>query len=543
MDPYTDISAFQQSRLRYHPVLPEILEQSASLKSVELEDGTLPRNDGLKTLFPLTGELPAIKLENDLNDQKIGGKPLRVGVFFSGGQAPGGHNVITGLYDALQKYHPESSLFGFLGGPSGLISGKSKPITAALLQNYQNLGGFDLLGSDRTKFETSTQIRILENVKKMDLDGLVVIGGDDSNTNAAFLAEYFLAQKCKTKVIGVPKTIDGDLKGSLIECSFGFDTASKTYSAIIGNLARDLISAKKYYYFVKLMGRSASSVTLECALQTHPNYALIGEEIAAKGLLLSDVVQLLTDLICERSKRSKEYGLILVPEGLLEFIPDCHALIKELSVIEKHHSKEVITDQLSAEAKSCFLLLPEMVQNQLLLDLDPHGNLQVSKIETERLLIALVSSELEQRKARGEYAGKFNAQPLFCGYEGRSCSPSNFDANYCYALGHVAAGLIQNNLTGYMAAVKGLSDSVSNWQPIGVPLVSLMDFEERKGVQKAVIRKALVNLKGKPYLFFKEQCDHWAYEDDYCYPGPIQYFGPKELTEQITYTLALESNR
>lgn len=541
MDQCTDISSFQQFRVKYQPTLPASLMQSASLYHFE-EEIKLPRNEALKALFPLTHGLPVIRLEKSSDAQNIKRRPLRVGVFFSGGQAPGGHNVITGLYDALQKFHPESVLFGFLGGPSGLISGKNKLLTGELLQNYRNLGGFDLLGSDRTKFEGPAQERILENVKKLDLDGLVIIGGDDSNTNAAFLAEYFLAQKCKTRVIGIPKTIDGDLKSSLIETSFGFDTASKTYSAILGDVARDLISAKKYYFFVKMMGRSASSVTLECALQTHPNYALIGEEIAAQGLLLVDIVQLLADLICQRSKRSKDFGLILVPEGLIEFIPDCQSLIKELSVLDKHHSKEAIASQLSAKAKNCFLLLPETVQNQLLLDLDPHGNLQVSKIETERLLIALVTSELEQRKARGEYAGKFNAQPLFCGYEGRSCPPSNFDANYCYALGHVAAGLIQNELTGYIAAVKGLSNPPDSWQPMGVPIVSLMDFEERKGILKAVIRKTLVDLQGQPFLYFKEQCDHWIYEDEYRYPGPIQYFGPKELTEQITYTLALESN-
>lgn len=540
MDQFKDVSLFEQYRLHYQPLLPAVLEQSASLTCVEA-DLAAPPNDSLQAVFPLTHNLRLIHFQSDA--QKNERRPLRVGVFFSGGQAPGGHNVISGLYDALQKFHADSVLFGFLGGPSGLISGKNKQITAELLQNYRNLGGFDLLGSDRTKFEVSTQDRILENVNRLDLDGLVIIGGDDSNTNAAFLAEYFLAQNCKTRVIGVPKTIDGDLKSSIIETSFGFDTAAKSYSATIGSTARDLISSKKYYYFVKLMGRSASSVTLECALQTHPNYTLIGEEIAAKGLLLTDVIQLLTDFICERSKRSKDYGLILVPEGLLEFIPDCRSLIKELSVIDKHHSKEALCDQLSAESRNCFLLLPETVQNQLLLDLDPHGNLQVSKIETERLLIALVSSDLEQRKARGEYTGKFDSQPLFCGYEGRSCPPSNFDANYCYALGHVAAGLIQNALTGYIAAVRGLSKPVENWQPMGVPLISLMDFEERKGVKKAVIRKTLVNLEGQPFMYFKEQRDCWIYEDDYRFPGPIQYFGPKELTEQITCTLALESDR
>lgn len=565
MESLNAISPFQFQRQGFQPTLPAALKDITYLKAIPSDFCSY--DEELATFFPHLRMLSAIKFEKNLQasaanslraastfsdtpsegiaadrirNEKVDATPLRVGVVFSGGQAPGGNNVISGIFDALQSISKLSVLVGFIGGPSGLIEGRSKVITAEILANYRNLGGFDLLGSDRTKLEPETQASVLKNVLALDLDGLVIIGGDDSNTNAAFLAEYFVAQGAKTRVVGVPKTIDGDLKNSQIEASFGFDTATKIYSDIIGNLARDAVSARKYYFFVKLMGRTASSIALECALQTHPNYTLIGEEILAEGKTLGDIISLLTDLICERSKLSKEYGVILIPEGLLEFIPDCQRLIQELGTLTDTQSVEMITKKLSSEAKTCFQSLPEAIRQQLLLDRDPHGNLQVSKIETERLFIDMINTELQKRKAAGTYTGKFNPQPLFCGYEGRSCAPSNFDANYCYALGHVATALIHKGFTGYMAAVKNLVHSAEHWQPMGIPLLSMMGFEVRKGKRKIVIRKALVNLQENPFLAFKEKRAAWALNDDYRYPGAIQYFGPKEVTERITFTLALE---
>jgi diphosphate-dependent phosphofructokinase len=532
MESLDAISPFQVQRLEYRPLLPDILKEIFNLKANPSEVFNV--DNEVSGHFPHLCKLPAIRFERSKASHTLANaSSLRVGIVFSGGQAPGGNNVISGVFDALQSLSDQNILIGFLGGPAGLIEGRSKVLTAEILENYRNLGGFDLLGSDRTKLEAQTQATVLRNVQALDLDGLIIIGGDDSNTNAAFLAEYFVAQGVKTRVIGVPKTIDGDLKSHEIETSFGFDTATKVYSDIIGNLARDALSAKKYYFFVKLMGRTASSIALECALQTHPNCTLIGEEIAAEGKNLADIITHLTDLICERSKLSKDYGVILIPEGLLEFIPDCRQMIQELGA-------QTAAENLSSEARACFSSLPETIRQQLMLDRDPHGNLQVSKIETERLLIDMIQAELEKRKASGTYKGKFNPQPLFCGYEGRSCAPSNFDANYCYALGHVAAALIHNGFTGYMAAVQKLAHSVEQWQPAGIPLLYMMGFEERKGKRKIVIRKALVNLEGHPFITFKEKRSSWALHDDYRYPGAIQYFGPEEVSDRITLTLALE---
>lgn len=540
MDQFKDISPFESYRLSYAPPLPAMLENITRLKPVSL-GSPVEYDQNIQDLFPHTTKLQDISFENTADASML--VKQRVGVVFSGGQAPGGNNVIAGLFDALKKASPASELIGFLGGPSGLIQGKHIEITKALLARYRNLGGFDLLGSDRTKLDAPTHAAVLKCVQDLELDGLVIIGGDDSNTNAALLAEYFLVKNAKTSVVGIPKTIDGDLKSSKIEASFGFDTATKTYADIIGNLAKDALSAKKYYFFVKLMGRTASSIALECALQTHPNYTLIGEEILEKGLSLQEVVNSLADLICERAARSKNYGLILVPEGLLEFIPDCKLLIKELSSMQGEKTPGEAQKNLSEDAKKCFEILPAAIKKQLLLDLDPHGNLQVSRIETERLLIEMVEVELKKRQANGRFTGNFNPQPLFLGYEGRSCAPSNFDANYCYALGRVATILIQNGLTGYMAAIKGLSLPVESWQPFGIPLVSLVGFEERKGIAKPVIKKALVDLKGGPFASFKKQRQSWAVNDDYRHPGPIQHFGSRELTEQITLTLALEQSQ
>lgn len=538
MELFKETSAFQSCRLNYQPPLPLALQKVAFLEACPAVSPP-SHEEELAVLFPNVSKFSQLKFK--LASSIVSNKPLRVGVVFSGGQAPGGNNVISGLFDALKSISSSSVLIGFLGGPSGLIEGKSKEITADQLAHYRNLGGFDFLGSDRTKLEAATQPDVLKNVQKLNLDGLVIIGGDDSNTNAALLAEYFLSHSCKTCVVGIPKTIDGDLKGPEIEASFGFDTATKVYAELIGSLAKDALSARKYYFFVKLMGRTASSIALECALQTHPNCTLIGEEILADKISLQDIVKQLADLIAERAKLSKNYGVILIPEGLLEFIPDCKLLIKELGSITSETSLEKVADSLSPTAKTCFNSLPEVIKKQLMLDRDPHGNLQVSKIETERLLIEMVEVELKKRKDAGLYKGKFNPQPLFFGYEGRSCAPSNFDANYCYALGCVAAALIQNERTGYMAALKGLHLPVEKWQPAGVPLASLMHFEERKGAKKPVIKKALVDLAGGPFSYFKERRLDWGLNDDYFFPGPIQYFGPEELTDRITCTLALES--
>lgn len=539
MESLDTISPFQVQRQEYQPLLPAALRGILNLKAIP--SALLSADEEVSAFFPHLCKFAAIRFEyNKAFSAKASASPLRIGIVFSGGQAPGGNNVVSGVYDALQSLSKQNVLIGFLGGPAGLIEGHSKFLTAEILENYRNLGGFDLLGSDRTKLEAQTQASVLKNVQALDLDGLIIVGGDDSNTNAAFLAEYFIAQGAKTRVIGVPKTIDGDLKSHEIETSFGFDTATKVYADSVGNLARDALSAKKYYFFVKLMGRTASSIALECALQTHPNCTLIGEEIAAEGKTLTDIITLLTDLICERSKLSKDYGVILIPEGLLEFIPDCRQLIQELGAQTALLTSEGVTENLSAEAKACFSSLPETIRQQLLLDRDPHGNLQVSKIETERLFIDMIDAELQKRKTAGTYKGKFNPQPLFCGYEGRSCAPSNFDANYCYALGHVATALIYAGFTGYMAAVQKLALPVEQWHPVGIPLLSLMGFEERKGKRKLVIRKALVNLKGNPFITFKEKRSAWAFNDDYRYPGAIQYFGPEEVSERITFTLALE---
>jgi pyrophosphate--fructose-6-phosphate 1-phosphotransferase len=464
-----------------------------------------------------------------------------VGVLFSGGQAPGGHNVIAGLFDALKAIAAESSLIGFQGGPSGLIAGSFREIDARQLASYRNSGGFDLLGSDRTKLTAANQKLALKQIEALKLDGLVIIGGDDSNTNAAYLAEYLLAQGNPCCVAGIPKTIDGDLKSHELEIPFGFDSAAKTFAAQIGNVARDALSAQKYTFFIKLMGRSASWLTLECALQTHPNCALIGEQIQAEGMLLTDVVMRLSDLIAQRAALAKHYGVILIPEGVLEFMPDCQLLLKELATLDPLIALEQIDDHLHhPDAKRCFSMLPKTIKRQLLLDRDPHGNLQLSKIETERLLIDMCANELKRRAQQGSFQGKFNPQPLFFGYEGRSCAPSNFDASYCYALGYVAAALINNRLSGYMATLKQLAQPIECWQPRGLPLTALMAYEERQGEKRAVIGKALVDLQGTPFAHFKAQSQHWALDDDYRYPAPIQYFGPPELTDSITCILAME---
>ncbi len=547
------LSLLQRHRLEYQPLLPDILADLHALVPESQKESAVVSDPAMQNLFPYTFQQPILTFKRG---KAPAVKPLKVGVLLSGGQAPGGHNVITGLFDALKTLHPNSELIGFLDGPSGVIKNRFIPLTEEKLAFYRNQGGFDIIGSGRTKIETPEQFEAAaQTLKSHQLDGLVIIGGDDSNTNAAFLAEFCHQQHLPTRVIGVPKTIDGDLKNDFIEVSFGFDTASKVYSEIIGNLLRDALSAKKYYFFVKMMGRSASHVTLECALQTQVNLALIGEEVAFYQETLQNIVQQIADLICERAEKDKNFGVILVPEGLLEFIPECQNMIKELnqllsgdSALTKEFAEAtfsnkiaIIKQNLSQEAAQSFSLLPEEIQRQLLLDRDPHGNIQVSKIETERLLIAMVEKELNQRKTKGTYTGKFSPQPLFCGYEGRSGLPSNFDCQYCYALGHVAALLIQSGASGYICCIKNLTKPIDQWEILGVPIVNMLHFEIRKNKKQAVIQKALVDLQGPVFSAFKEKREKWRLEDLYCCPGPIQFEGPKELVNQPPLTLLYES--
>lgn len=485
---------FQRARQTYKPSLPLLLRDLSKVHMTE--EQSLKVLAEVEPFFPKSSR--AFLVRGSHGDARSF-KPQRVGAVFSGGQAPGGHNVIAGLFDALKKMSPESRLFGFLDGPSGLINGKSKEITLEMVNPYRNQGGFDLIGSGRTKIETAEQFQaVLKTVKDLKLDGLVIIGGDDSNTNAAFLAEFFLAQNCPTKVVGVPKTIDGDLQNGFVEISFGFDTATKTYAEMIGNLARDALSSKKYTHFIKLMGRSASHVALECALSVHPNLTLISEEQKTLAQITGEIA----DLVVKRAEKGKNYGLIVIPEGVVETMSDLKALLS---------------------------MLPEKIQQQFLIEKDPHGNLNVSAIDTDLLLIEMVFRELKQRG----FKGKFTPVRHFFGYEGRSGYPTNFDASYCYALGHVAAVLIDYGLTGYMSFVGNLAQPPEQWTIGGVPLVSLLHLEERKGKKQPVIAKALVDLKGKAYHRFQKEAARWSLEDDYQYPGPIQFFGDLSLSDTV----------
>lgn len=531
------MSQLQQLRLLYEPNLPTILTDLTSIQPVfevsEIEES-------LKGHFPLTSKQSFITFAKG---SKQAHQPLRVGVVLSGGQAPGGHNVISGLYDALKKLNPSSYLIGFSDGPSGIIRNQAIDITKELLASYRNQGGFDIIGSGRTKIETPEDFEAAHRaVTDRNLDAVVIIGGDDSNTNAALLAEYFRKVKCKTRVIGVPKTIDGDLKSDQIEISFGFDTACKVYSEMIGNIAKDTLSAKKAYYFIKLMGRAASHVTLECALQTQPNLALISEEVERVGKTLQDVTDDIVKMIVRRAELGKDYGVILIPEGLIEFIPEVKQLITELNGLLAQESVESVEAKLSKDAAHCFSSLPASIQKQLLLDRDPHGNVQVSKIETERLLIELVKTRLQTLAKEGSYKGKFSSQPCFYGYEGRSSLPSNFDADYCYTLGHVAALLVDAGATGYICYVQNLTKPSQEWVVGGVPLCHMMHLEQRKGKTKAVIKKALVDLSGPAFSYFAKVSPNWIEHDDYKSPGPIQFFGPVSLTHTPPHSLRVTSN-
>lgn len=542
-------SILQKLRMEYQPPLPSILRDINAL-SISPANNTLAKSAVLENIFPKTYRQPYLNIIKG-NLQKH--QPLRIGFVFSGGQAAGGHNVASGLFDALKKMNQDSQLFGFLDGPKGIIENKYREITSQILASYRNQGGFDLIGSGRTKIETHEQFTAAATtVSALKLDGLVIIGGDDSNTNAALLAEYFLNKGIQTKVIGVPKTIDGDLKNEYIEIPFGFDSATKTFSEIIGNILIDALSAKKYTFFIKLMGRTASHIALECALQTHANLTFIGEEIEAQKRTIQDITNQIADLIIERSKNGKDYGVILIPEGLIEFIAECKTLIKELNTLlapdqsqakllesfsDNKEKISCIIHLLSKESQQCFSSLPPDIQIQLLLDRDPHGNVQVSKIDSERLFIETVRIELKKRQKESNVKVKFSPQPLFCGYEGRACLPSNFDSHYCYALGHVAALLIHGGATGYICCIQKLHLPTEQWEISGIPLVSMIHLEERQGKSKPVIKKALVDLNGKYFGDFKKLRDKWRLEDDYINPGPIQFFGPDNLINSKPITL------
>jgi pyrophosphate--fructose-6-phosphate 1-phosphotransferase len=548
------LSALDQQRKAYKPKLPPALAQGADRVTVKTGAATEPVKDkeAIKLAFPNTYGLPVLEFS-------AGGAPsgeakaLKVGVVLSGGQAPGGHNVIAGIFDAVRAMHKDSQVFGFSGGPGGLEQGKYEVITPELMDAYRNTGGFDIIGSGRTKLETTEQFdRCIEVIKKLGLDAVVIIGGDDSNTNAAVLAEYFLAKKVNASVVGVPKTIDGDLKNEQIPTSFGFDTAVKTYSELIGNIARDARSARKYWHFIKLMGRSASHITLEAGLQTHANVTLISEEVEAKKMTLDQVVELIVRPIKARAAQGKNYGVVLVPEGLIEFVPALKTLVAEVnhllaekeaefSKLETTASKiDTLAGWLKPANAATFKSLPVSIQSQLLLDRDPHGNVQVSLIETEKLLSEIVAAKL---KADAEYkaaGGKFSAQHHFFGYEGRAAAPSNFDADYCYGLGSVAAVLIQGGRTGYMASIRNLSAGPAHWIAGGIPITMLFNMESRHGRLKPVIQKALVELDSPAFLEQVKHRDAWEVEDAYLFPGPIQYFGPAEVCDAITQTLTLE---
>lgn len=545
------MTPFEKERLSYAPKQPSLLNKLMDV-GFEVFEAIEQKNIAITSMFSFSCKLQPLKFLCKSTKTTATYSKLRVAVVFSGGQAPGGHNVIAGAYDALKALNPNSELIGFLNGPQGLLTGNYIHISEEKLSKYRNQGGFDFIGSGRTKIETKEQFQAAANVaSSLKLDGIIVIGGDDSNTNAAFLAEFFLANGIATKVIGVPKTIDGDLKNEFIDISFGFDTASKVYANLIGNIQRDALSAKKYTHFIKLMGRSASHLALECALKARPNYTLLGEEIESCEKTLLDVVKEIADVIAERSSKGKEYGVILIPEGLLEFCADCKALIKHLNellskefVFQNEEEKRAkVLHELKEASKECFLMLPRETQKQLLLERDPHGNVNVSKIETEKLLIEMVQVELNKRKEKGFFAGKFNPQPHFYGYEGRACAPSNFDADYCYSLGKMAALLVNANLTGYIACIKNMHKDPENWEIFAIPLVRLLNFEKRGGKEKAVIKKSLVDLTGSAFKEFEKNRNSWSIEDAYAFPECVQYFGPNEIVNEITETLRLEGQK
>ena len=549
-------STLQKTRLEYVPKLPKTLRNDISKITVLEGNETTSISDcqTIKKLFPNTYGKKEITFKKGKNTSIP--KKQVVGVILSGGQAPGGHNVVCGLYDALKGANPENELYGFKGGPKGLLNDNYMIFDDEYINQFRNTGGFDILGSDRTKLETEEQFQIITEVcNKHNINALVIIGGDDSNTNAALLAEYFAANNTGIQVIGCPKTIDGDLKNEDIECSFGFDTATKTYSELIGNIGRDANSAKKYWHFIRVMGRSASHIALECALQTHPNICLISEEIAEKKMSLSEIADYISNSVEARAEKNMNFGIVIIPEGVIEFIPEFSTLIAEINELiagnkaEKFNKLssydkkyEFIIKGLTKESKEVFNILPMFIQQQLLLERDPHGNVQVALIESEKLFSTMVAEKLAIKKESGTYKGKFSPVHHYFGYEGRCAFPSNFDADYCYSLGYNAFILIQYGFNGYLSKISNLSQPAIDWIAGGMPITKMMNIERRHGEDKPVIKKALVNLKGKPFKQFKQNRENWAIETSYLYPGAIQYYGPSEVCDNTTITLSLESD-
>ncbi len=542
-------SALQIARAAYQPKLPKALLGAVKVKEGEPTQSVADQ-EAIKKLFPNTYGMPLIQFEE--GGEAVNFPAINVGVILSGGQAPGGHNVISGLFDGIKKLNKDSKLYGFILGPGGLVDHNYKELTADIIDEYRNTGGFDIIGSGRTKLEKEEQFeKGLEIIRELGIKALVIIGGDDSNTNACVLAEYYAAKNYGVQVIGCPKTIDGDLKNAMIETSFGFDTACKTYAEVIGNIQRDCNSARKYWHFIKLMGRSASHIALECALQVQPNICIVSEEVEAKDMSLDDVVTYIAQVVADRAAAGNNFGTVLIPEGLIEFIPAMKRLIAELNdflaangeefnSIDRANQREYIINHLSAENAAIYASLPEGVARQLSLDRDPHGNVQVSLIETEKLLSEMVATKLAEWKKEGKYVGKFAPQHHFFGYEGRCAAPSNFDADYCYALGYTASVLIANGKTGYMSSVRNTTAPAAEWIAGGVPITMMMNMERRHGEMKPVIQKALVKLDGAPFKAFAAQRETWAKETAYVYPGPIQYFGPTEVCDEPTKTLQLE---
>ena len=552
------LSPLQIERLKYQPKLPATL--AMGINSLELVEGEATQSvrdqEQIQNLFKNTYGKPVVTFKNSIS--MTVSQPKNVGVILSGGQAPGGHNVIAGLYDALKQGNSANKLYGFLGGPSGIIDGKYIEFTDDFIDQYRNTGGFDIIGSGRTKLETEEQFqKSLEVCKKLNISAVVIIGGDDSNTNAALLAEWFVKNNTGIQVIGCPKTIDGDLKNDQIEISFGFDTATKTYAELIGNIQRDANSAKKYWHFIKIMGRSASHVALEAALQTQPNITLISEEVEEKKMSLESIINYMCSVIVKRADKGKNFGIAIIPEGLIEFIPEMKSMIANLNDIMAtlendpdfvnattiREKFDIVENRLDAENAKVYNSLPVLIKGQLLADRDPHGNVQVSKIETEKLLIEMIQTRLDELKSQGDYIGKFSAQSHFFGYEGRCAFPSNFDADYCYSLGFNAFALINFGLTGYLSSVRNLTQPADKWVAGGIPLTMMMNMERRHGEMKPVIQKALVRLDGPVFKQLEENREEWAMNDRYLFPGAIQYFGPSCVCDVTTCTLQLEREK
>ena len=552
----TNLSPLQIERLKYQPKLPASLANG--INHLVSQEGSatesVANQEEIKALFKNTYGKPTVTFQT--STESTPSEVRNVGVILSGGQAPGGHNVIAGLYDALKQANSNNNLYGFLGGPSGIIEGKYVEFNDEFINDYRNTGGFDIIGSGRTKLETEEQFKsALDVCKKLNISAVVIIGGDDSNTNAALLAEWFVANNAGIQVIGCPKTIDGDLKNEQIEISFGFDTATKTYGELIGNIERDANSAKKYWHFVKIMGRSASHVALEAALQTQPNITLISEEVEQKKMSLSSIIDYMTNIVVKRSEMGKNFGIAVIPEGLIEFVPELKTMIANLNDIMPTLEKDskytsgsdaekiaIIENTLSSENAGVFKSLPALIKSQLLMDRDPHGNVQVSKIETEKLLISMIEEKLAGLKKEGKFSGKFSTQSHFFGYEGRCAFPSNFDADYCYSLGFNAFALINFGLTGYLSSVRNLTEPANDWIAGGVPLTMMMNMERRHGEMKPVIKKALVELDGPVFKKLEANREDWALNDRYLFPGAIQYFGPSSVCDITTVTLQLESD-